>query len=160
MSTTDPVTLRPATPADRDFLLRVYAESRAEELAAADWTDEEKQAFCHSQFDAQDTHYRRHYPGCEFLVIEKNGAPIGRLYRDRRDDEIRVVDIALLGAERGHGIGGRLMQNILAEAAEAGIMVRIHVERANPARRLYDRLGFRLVEEGEVYDLLSWKSPL
>ena len=160
MSTTGPVTLRPATPADRDFLLRVYTESRAEELAAADWTDEEKQAFCLSQFDAQDSHYRRHYPECEFLVIEKNGAPIGRLYRDRRDDEIRVVDIALLGAERGQGIGGRLMQNILAEAAEAGIMVRIHVERANPARRLYDRLGFRLVEKGEVYDLLSWKSPL
>ena len=160
MSTADPVTLRPATPADRGFLLRVYAESRAGELAATDWTDEEKTAFCRSQFEAQDAHYRRHYPECEFLVVENNGTPIGRLYRDRRDDEIRVVDIALLTAARGQGIGGRLMQNILDEAAQAGLMVRIHVERSNPARRLYDRLGFRLEEQGEVYNLLSWRSPL
>ena len=160
MSTPDQVTLRPATLADRDFLLRVYAESRAAELAAAAWTDEEKHAFCLAQFDAQDAHYRRHYPACEFLIIERNGAPIGRLYRDRRDDEIRLVDIALLTTERGQGIGAHLMRDILAEAATAGIMVRIHVERTNPARRLYDRLGFRLVKEGEVYDLLSWTSPL
>jgi ribosomal protein S18 acetylase RimI-like enzyme len=160
MSTPARVTLRPATPGDRDFLLRVYADSRARELAAAGWTEEERNAFCRSQFDAQDTHYRRHYPGCAFLVIERDGVPVGRLYRDRRQNEIRVVDLALLSTERGHGIGTHLMQNILAEAGAAGIMVRIHVERTNPARRLYDRLGFRLVEEGEVYDLLSWKSLL
>ena len=160
MSAAGPVTLRPATPADREFLLRVYAESRADELAATDWDEEQKQAFCRSQFEAQDAYYRRHYPGCEFLVIERDGTPVGRLYRDRREDEIRVVDIALLGAARGRGIGGRLMQDILDEAAAAGIMVRIHVERTNPARRLYDRLGFRLAEEGEVYDLLAWKISL
>ena len=39
-------------------------------------------------------------------------------------------------------------------------MVRIHLESTNPARRLYDRLGFRLAEEGEVYDLLAWKISL
>ena len=53
MSTTDPVILRPATPADRDFLLRVYAESRAEELAAADWTDEEKIARLYSLYEQE-----------------------------------------------------------------------------------------------------------
>jgi ribosomal protein S18 acetylase RimI-like enzyme len=153
------VTLRPATGADRDFLQRVYADSRAQELAAVQWTDEEKHTFCMSQFEAQDAYYRRHYPGCEFLVIETDGVPVGRLYRDRRPDEIRVVDIALLTAARGQGIGGQLMQDILDEAGTAGIMVRIHVERTNPARHLYDRLGFRTVEEGEVFYLLSWRIP-
>jgi len=151
--------MRPVSDSDRDFLLRVYAESRAQELAAVQWTDEEKQAFCKSQFEAQDTHYRKHYPGCEFLVIEIDGAPVGRLYRDRRPDEIRVVDIALLTAARGRGIGGQLMRDILDEARAAGIMVSIHVERTNRARKLYDRLGFRTVEEGGVYDLLSWRIP-
>ena len=160
MSAPGQVTLRPATPADRDFLLRVYAESRAQELAALEWTAEEKHTFCMGQFETQDAHYRQHYPGCEYLVIERDGALIGRLYRDLRSDEIRVVDIALLTAARGQGIGGHLMRDILDEAAAAGIMVRIHVERTNPARRLYDRLGFRTMEEGEVYDLLSWTSPL
>ena len=154
----DEVTLRPAVAADRPFLLQVYADTRADELAATDLTDQEKDDFCRQQFEAQDLHYRAHFPDCEFLVIERDGAPIGRLYRDRRADEIRVVDIALLGAERGRGVGGRLMREILAEAAREGVGVRIHVERSNPARRLYDRLGFRVEEEGEVYDLLYWES--
>ena len=160
MSAPSQVTLRPATPDDRDFLLHVFAESRAQELAALEWTADEKLAFCMSQFEAQDAHYHRHYPGCEYLVIERDGVPVGRLYRDLRSDEIRVVDIVLLAAARGQGIGGYLMRGIFDEAAAAGIMVRIHVERTNPARHLYDRLGFQTVEEGEVYDLLSWTSPL
>lgn len=154
------ITLRPATPTDRDFLLKVYTDSRADELAATQWTPEQIQTFCQSQFEAQDAHYRQHYPTCEFLIIEKNGTPIGRLYIDRRPEEIRVVDIALRSTERGQGVGTHLMQSILDEAAAKGLPVQIHVERANPARHLYDRLGFRTVEEGEVYDLLSWMSTL
>jgi GNAT superfamily N-acetyltransferase len=154
------ITLRPATPADMPFLRQVYASSRSDELAATAWTETEKQIFCDGQFEAQDLHYRKHYPGCEYLVIERAGQPIGRLYRDRRPDEIRVVDIALLPTERGRGVGGRIMQDILTEAGSAGLVVRIHVELSNPARRLYERLGFELVESGDVYDLLSWTSSL
>lgn len=154
------ITLRPATPADLPFLKQVYASSRTAELAATAWTEAEKQIFCDEQFKAQDLHYRQHCPGCEYLVIERSGQPIGRLYRDKRPDEIRVVDIALLPAEQGRGVGGRIMQEILDEAGAAGLHVRIHVERSNPARRLYERLGFKLVDSGEVYDLLSWTSPL
>ncbi|MBC8424807.1 GNAT family N-acetyltransferase [bacterium] len=152
------MTLRPATPDDRSFLERVYAESRAAELEATGWPDDEKDAFCRGQFAAQDSHYRTYYPDCEYLVVERDGEPVGRLYRERRADEIRIVDIALLADARGHGLGGRLMRRILDEAAAADLMVRIHVERTNPARRLYDRLGFELVEEGDVYDLLAWSA--
>ena len=152
----DCISLRPAGPDDQEFLLRVYGETRADELAAAGWSGAEQEAFCRDQFAAQDRHYREHFPGCEFLVIERDGRPVGRLYRDRRADEIRVVDIALLAGERGKGLGGRIMGDILDEARGLGLEVRIHVERTNPARRLYDRLGFTLVEEGEVYDLLVW----
>lgn len=160
MNQMDKISLRPATLLDRPFLIAVYAESREDELAATGWSDQEKSAFCLSQFEAQDAHYRAHFPNCEFLVIEESTKPVGRLYIDRRPDEIRLVDIALLKDQRGRGIGGRLIQVILHEAAENGIMVRIHVERSNPARRLYDRLGFMVVEEGEIHDLLSWPKAL
>jgi ribosomal protein S18 acetylase RimI-like enzyme len=160
MSPLSGITLRPATPADRPFLLRVYADSRADELAATAWSPEEKEAFCRSQFEAQDAHYREFYPSCEYLVVERAGEPIGRLYRDRRGHEIRVVDIALLATERGRGVGGKLMRDVLDEAATLDVMVRIHVEKTNPARRLYDRLGFLIEEEGEVYDLLVWTKPV
>lgn len=155
MSPGKALSLRPATDDDRPFLVRVYAESRADELGATSWTDTEKIAFCQDQYAAQDRHYRMHYPQCEYLVVERAGLPIGRLYVDRRPTEIRIVDITLLTTERGKGFGGHLMGEILAEGRQAGLPVTIHVERTNPARRLYDRLGFRLVEEGEVYDLLE-----
>ena len=83
--------------------------------------------------------------------------PIGRLYIDRSEDEIRLIDIALLPEHRGKGIGGSLMRQTLDEARLAGKPVRIHVEHNNPARRLYDRLGFRPVEDQGVYDLLEWR---
>jgi len=153
-------TLRDSTAADREFLQTVYAESRAHELAAVDWTDDQKAEFCRQQFDAQDAHYREHYPDCRFLVVECGGEPVGRLYVDRRPDEIRVVDIALRIAARGRGLGGRLMREVMDEAAAAELPVRIHVERTNPARRLYDRLGFVLEQEGEVYDRLVWKKSV
>ena len=159
MSCGKAISLRAAHDEDRAFLERVYAESRADELAATNWTATEKEIFCQDQFAAQDRHYRLHYPHCAYQIVMRDGRPIGRLYVDRRPTEIRIVDLALLTAERGQGCGGHLLAEILAEGRRLELPVSIHVERTNPARRLYDRLGFCLVEEGEVYDLLEC-SPL
>ncbi len=84
------------------------------------------------------------------------GEPIGRLYLDRRPGELRIIDIALLSEQRGAGIGGALMQTVLDEAALLGKPVRIHVEKNNPAMHLYDRIGFRQVEDQGVYWLMEW----
>ena len=94
-------TLRPARPEDREFLLSVYASTRTEELTPVPWTDEQKAAFLRMQFDAQDAHYRAHYEGATYEVIEVDGLPAGRLYVHRRPKEIRLVDIALLPRFRG-----------------------------------------------------------
>ena len=147
--------LRPAGPDDRDFLLRVYASTREEELRLVDWSDEQKAAFVEQQFEAQDAYYREHYHPATFDVIEDGGEPIGRLYVARWEDEIRIMDIALLPEHRGHGIGTALLRALLDEAAEAGQRLSIHVELNNPARRLYERLGFAPVEERGVYVLME-----
>ncbi len=148
--------MRPVVADDRQFLERVYAESRAEELCATGWSEAQKTAFCQSQFSIQDSYYKQNYQTCEYMIIECEAKPVGRLYVNRMASEIRVVDIALLTNARGKGIGSSIMENILSEARTAKHKVSIHVERTNPARRLYDRLGFSLVEEGEVYDFLVW----
>jgi ribosomal protein S18 acetylase RimI-like enzyme len=134
--------------------LDVYASAREEELSVAPWTDDEKAAFLEFQFNAQDLHYRT-YPNAEFLVIEVDGEPIGRLYVNRGPAVLGVMDIALLRDWRGRGIGSQLLNDLLAEAHAAGSIVSLYVERHNPARRLYDRLGFVQVEEGPVYDRLE-----
>lgn len=149
------IALRPAGPGDRAFLSRVYASTRAEELAPVPWSDEQKLAFLAMQFDVQDRYYREQFPGTAFQVILLDGRPAGRLYVDRRDDEIRIVDIALLPEHRGAGVGGTLLRGLLDEATRAGKPVRIHVERLNPALRLYARLGFEQVADTGVYVLLE-----
>ncbi len=67
---TDPIRLRTKTEADRPFLTALYASTRTQEMAIVPWSDEQKQAFLLSQFDAQTSHYDQYYDGADFLIIE------------------------------------------------------------------------------------------
>jgi ribosomal protein S18 acetylase RimI-like enzyme len=121
-----------------------------------DWTEEQKTAFLRQQFDAQTKFYDEQFrDSSDFLLILVEGEPQGRLYLDRRKEEFRIIDIALLPEMRGKGIGGKIMRDVIAEADEAGVPVAIHVERNNPAMRLYERLGFQKIEEQGVYFLME-----
>ena len=88
------VKFRPATPEDENFLYRVYASTREDELAPLDWDDKQMQTFLKMQFAAQHKFYLEQFPQAEFQVILLGREPIGRLYIDRRDDEIRLIDPA------------------------------------------------------------------
>jgi ribosomal protein S18 acetylase RimI-like enzyme len=153
------VPLRIAGPEDFDFLARVYASTRTEELAPVPWSSEQKAAFLRSQAEAQDKYYRENYTTAEFLVILDGDVPVGRLYVDRWPDEIRLMDIALLPEHRGKGLGTRLLRDLQDEARASGLALRIHVERMNPALGLYRRLGFKPVEDRGVYHLMEWRVP-
>jgi ribosomal protein S18 acetylase RimI-like enzyme len=154
------LTTRPVEPADRDFLVRVYGSTRADELAPLPWDDEQKLAFVIQQFTAQDADYRQRYPAAEFLVIERDGVPIGRMYTTRLDDgELRLIDLALLREHRGAGIGSTLLGALLDEADREGLMVSLHVEHWNPAIVLYERLGFRRAGSNEVYVRMERPRP-
>jgi ribosomal protein S18 acetylase RimI-like enzyme len=149
--------LRPCAPEDREFLVAVYGSTRADELAMTGWADAEIDDFVRMQFDLQDRHYSAAYPDAERSVILAGGREAGRLYVHRDDDEIRVLDIALLPEFRGRGVGGELLTDLLAEASMVALPVRIHVEPGNPARSLYERLGF--VEVGEESFYIRMERP-
>lgn len=153
------VTLREATDADYDFMRRLYHAVREEEMKQFPFTDVQKVVFLNEQFAAQFEHYRIHYPSCERNIVELDGQPIGRLWIDEWKDQIRVVDIAFMPDHRGGGIGTRLLQGVLDRGAAAGKPVSIHVERFNPALRLYERLGFQEVDTNGIYFLMKWTPP-
>lgn len=153
------IALRPATPEDESFLLRVYASTRARELAQVPFTPEQKAAFVAEQFQAQSVHYARHYGSASFDVVEVDGVPAGRLIVDRWEGELRIVDVALLDRFRGRGIGTRLLAPLLAEADAGGLRLSIHVERVNPAQRLYARLGFVPAPDGDEGVYQRWERP-
>jgi ribosomal protein S18 acetylase RimI-like enzyme len=147
--------LRPVADGDRTFLVELYASVREPELAHVPWNDAVQRAFVEHQFSAQDAHYRQHYRGATLDVIEVDGQQAGRLYVHRAPRDIRIMDIALAPAFRGRGIGSGLLRRLISEAEASGRTLSIHVEGNNPARRLYERLGFRPVGEHGVYLLLE-----
>jgi ribosomal protein S18 acetylase RimI-like enzyme len=153
------LSFRRLTEIDLPFLARVYASTRATELAATCWSGEHKTAFVDQQFRAQHAHYQRYYPEADWLVIVRRGDNIGRLYVERWPTQHRIIDIALLPEYRGKGLGEALLRDLMDEAAAAGKAVSIHVEKFNPAMRLYRRLGFQTAEDKGVYDLMRWTAP-
>ena len=151
------VSLRVENDGDRAFLSDLYASTRTEELAHVPWDDATKRGFLGEQFTLQHAHYVKNYVGAEFVVIEQHGLPIGRIYLRATRGEIRLMDIALVPEKRGQGIGRSLVEALARIAREDAAEITLHVEPNNPAMKLYDRMGFRLIENRGVYLFLGLK---
>ena len=152
--TLESIKLRPAREEDEEFLRLVYAESRREELDQVVWPEGAREQFLRFQFDAQAAHYAN-YTDAEFLIVEVAGIAAGRLYLQRTASAIHVMEIALLPDYRGRGIGTALLRPILDEGQASARKVTMHVEKFNPALRLYERLGFRIADDKGVYWFLE-----
>ncbi|ETW95057.1 MAG: hypothetical protein ETSY1_32160 [Candidatus Entotheonella factor] len=152
------ITFRPISDDDMPFLYEVFVSTRVDELAPLGWTDEQIDAFLRPQFHAQHTHYHAYFKGATYDLIVLDEQAIGRLYLYRTDTELRILDIALLPSHRQQGIGGVLLQDLLDEARAGQKTVGIYVEKFNPALRLYQRLGFREMEDTGVYYRMEWSA--
>jgi ribosomal protein S18 acetylase RimI-like enzyme len=152
-----PVTLRVATPGDRDFLLDLFASTRSLEFAAL--PSPQAQQFVQMQFQMQQRSYAACYPAAENKIILLAGEPIGRILIDRSPPHLLLVDIALLPLYRGRGIGSALIEELLNEAGSLNRAVKLSVYLANPALRLYERLGFSKISEEGLYAEMKWSGP-
>ncbi|RHW20028.1 GNAT family N-acetyltransferase [Pseudomonas jilinensis] len=149
------VQLRPVQPDDEEQLAQIYASTRQQELAVTGWPQAQIDAFLRQQFTAQQRHYSTYYPDARHDLLLLEQAVIGRLYVERTSQRLHVIDISLLPDWRGRGIGGQLLAQLLAEADSRAQVTSIHVERHNPALRLYQRLGFQLCEDKGIYLMLE-----
>lgn len=150
------VTLRPVTSEDESFLYQVYASTRADELARVPWNEAQREAFLKMQFAAQQLHYRTRSPDATHDIILLNSSPVGRLYVDRMDKGIHILDITILPEHRNKGAGITLIKRLMAEAANAGKSLTIYVESFNPSRHLFERLGFLKIEDDGINYLMKW----
>jgi GNAT superfamily N-acetyltransferase len=145
------ITLRPTQDDDRAFLEALYRTVRDPELAATGWDEATRAAFVRQQFEAQDRWYRTQYLGAAFLVIERLGVPVGRIYLHETAAELRVMEVSLMPEARGQGLGTALLTWVVDDARERGRAVTLHVESFNRVRRLYARMGFVEAESDGVY---------
>ncbi len=120
------------------------------------WDTTQQHAFLQMQFNAQNKSYRMQYPDAEYMVILRDDVAIGRLIVNRMDGEILLIDIALLPEYRNSGLGTALIRQLMDEARDKHIPLRLHVETFNPALGLYERLGFVKIGEMGIYNEMEW----
>ena len=129
--------LRPATVADYDFLFHVLKATMRDYVDQTwGWRESEQQARFADEFTPE--HDR---------IIVLAGVDIGVLAVEHRADEVFIDKLYILPAYQRRGIGTRLIRDVLAEASREGLPVRLRVLKVNPARRLYERLGFVVVDQ-------------
>lgn len=125
--------------------------TRADEMAAAGWPAEFQDEFLGRQFQLQHAYYQAHYGDASFLLLLRSGAPVGRLYWRSRQGQATLIDLSLAPADRGLGVGSALMALLTSHADALGQTISLHVEAANPARRLYSHFGFSPGANNGVY---------
>jgi len=156
------VTLRPALPEDESFLAAVYGTTREQEMAMVPWDAAQRNAFILSQFRAQRAHYQTEYPQAQDSIIMISGLsgvqPVGRIYIDRRESEIRIMDFTLLPAFRRQGIGTPIIRRLMNEAAQAGKNVSINLDAFTTSQPVFEKLGFKPTETTGFHTLYVWNS--
>jgi len=151
--------LRTVTPADDEFLLSIYFSTRAEELAQAEWQEGQKEAFVKWQFEMQRREYDARFPDAEYYVILIDDEPAGRMWIGQDDEQIRLLDIALLPEFQNRGAGTYLLRKLIDAAAKANKILRHMVFVLNDdAHRFYERLGFVIIEDLGAYKHMEWQS--
>lgn len=150
--------LRPVRTEDTAFTVALFTASRWAEFEVAGWPDEVRRQFLAHQCSLQTRHYAEAYGEKDFFIVERDGAPIGRLLLYEGVRDLRIVDISLMPDACGAGYGTALLKSVQAKAMEDGKSVSIHVELHNPARRLYNRLGF-VEGGGSPYVYMEWRAP-
>lgn len=154
------LTLRPVTKGDEPFLLMLYGSTRQEELAQVEWGEGQKEVFVRWQFDLQRREYDARFPEARYEVILVDGEPTGRIWVGTDEDQIRLLDIALLPGFQKRGVGTILLERLIKEAAQAKKPLRHMVFILNNnAHRFYERLGFVVIEDLGAYKHMEWRPP-
>jgi len=152
------ITLRPASATDDKFFLQLFQSSRGDDLRGLGWDEDRIGQFLEMQYEAQKNFQASDFPRASDEVILFNTTPIGRLIADRHADEIRLVEIALLGEFRNRGIGSEIIRNLQKDAGFQGKPLRLQVIRFSRAVGLFERLGFTRTSETGTHFQMEWVS--
>ena len=150
------ISLRPATTEDGEFLLAVFKSSRGDDLRELGWEEDRIGEFLRMQFEAQNRLDQSEYQHADEQIILYAGQPAGRVTVERRDHEIRCVDLALLPEHRNTGIGTLLIRQLQDEARLANKPLRLGVIRFSRAVNLFERLGFVRTSETGTHFQMEW----
>ncbi|MGA9345332.1 MAG: GNAT family N-acetyltransferase, partial [Nocardioidaceae bacterium] len=153
------ITTRPSLPADAEFMLELYAATHEEELAELGWSLTENRSFVIMQAQSEEWKLGRRYPGMDHVTIGIDGTSIGRLLVCMREEVLHVVDLSLMPRFRGQGVGTQLMREIIGEAREEGVPIKIRVLKDSRSFQFVSRLGFDEPLDFGLHVEVTWTPP-
>jgi GNAT superfamily N-acetyltransferase len=157
-TTRGPFMLRPEQPDDAGFLYELFRSHTLPTVAAMPVDDVMKESLLRMQFRSQTTSYRAQYPNARFDILERDGAPFGRLIVHESGGVATFVDFALLPETRGAGLGTAVILRVLEWVAERCASVRLSILSNNePSLRMTRRVGFVQVGETPPYVEMEWR---
>jgi ribosomal protein S18 acetylase RimI-like enzyme len=136
-----PIGLRPATESDIEYLYALHVATMREYVERTWGWDE---AF-------QEARFRGNYVPAETQIITFGGRDVGMLSIEERDPDLFLRSIEIDPQYQHQGLGTAIIAKIIADGIRKKKPVFLHVLRANPAKRLYDRLGFSVVAETSTH---------
>jgi ribosomal protein S18 acetylase RimI-like enzyme len=140
--------LRPAGPKDCEFLYALRKRTMAEFVEQyPDWTEAHREAF-YMDFD----------PAIHSIIVV-DGRDAGAMAVRRTDREFYFANLHLLPDFQGRWLGTWIFRDLMAEADTRGVPIRFHVMKNNPARRLYERLGFSICAETDIRYEMTRPAP-
>ena len=145
------ITVKSIGAADEEFLFEVFCKVHEGQFASLQVPAGQKAQLLKLQFAAREQQYRHQFPDADFDLVLREGIPIGNFYAQRGPNHYVLIDVSLLPEQRSAGIGAALVRELIAQAHTAGKPLRAHVLRQNPAWRLWQRLGFRMIGDDGVY---------
>lgn len=152
------LTLRRVEPDDEEFLVALYGSTREEELAQVEWAEGQKDRFLRWQYKLQRSEYQTRFPDADYYIVMMDDQPAGRIWIGRDEQQIRLLDIALLPEFQNRGAGTLLIRHLIDEASVAGKPLRHMVFVLNSdAHRFYERLGFVVIEDLGAYKHMEWR---
>lgn len=154
------VTTRPSVAGDSAFMLELYASTSKDVLDDLGWSIGGQRTFVIMQAQAEEWNRARLYPGMDKLTICVDEMPVGRLLVCLRNNILHLVDLSLLPRYRGLGIGTQLMGEILNEARNARVPVKVRVPKVSSSVRFFEWLDFTTPTDLGSHVELNWVPPL
>lgn len=154
-----PLSVRPVLSQDATFVEQLIYETLYEQLYAWTWDPAVREPLLKMQIEGQRASYAAQFPHADHGIIILDDSPVGRLLLDRSPEMHYLVDIAILKAYRGRGIGTWILRALCTEADLMQKPLRLQVQVTNRAKDLYVRLGFRMIEDRQVTWLMERSRP-
>lgn len=154
-----PCTFRPITPEDEPFVMELYSITlhRQMPLESIGLPPEQLEELIAYQYKAMMTHYNSNYPWADITIVVRNGVDVGRLIIIEFDHEVRLGDLMILPEHQNNGICTYIMRQHVAKGIATNRKIRLHVEKANPAVKLYEREHFVIIEDLASHWLMEYQ---